>query len=231
MPKAPQGLRPIRSYVLRQGRLTPGQQRAFTEHWPTYGLPFVEQPLVMTDVFGNEQPVYLEIGCGNGTALAEMARRHPERNYLGIEVHKPGVGHLLHTLAAQGSTNVRIFQHDALDVLHQMIPNAALVGLYLFFPDPWHKKRHHKRRIVQPRFVDLVVQKLCSTGFVHMATDWEPYAEHMLTLLQASPALQNTATEADYVPRPTDRPLTRFERRGQALGHVVNDLVFRRVID
>ncbi len=219
-------LRPIRSYVLRQGRLTQGQQRAFTQYWPTYGLPFADQPLVFTEIFGNSRPVFLEIGCGNGSALAEMALRHPERNYLGIEVHGPGVGHLLHNLAAQGSTNVRIFQHDAVEVLRCMIPDAALAGLYLYFPDPWHKKRHHKRRIVQASFAELVAQKLSPAGFVHMATDWEPYAAQMLAVLQAEPLLQNTAIDAEYVPRPMDRPLTRFERRGQVLGHVVRDLVF-----
>jgi len=228
MPTLPKPLRPIRSYVLRQGRLTPGQQRAFAQHWATFGVEFAEQPLDFTHLFGNSNPVYVEIGCGNGAALAEMALRHPTRNYLGIEVHTPGVGHLLLRLAAQGNTNVRIIRHDALAVLRHAISDQTLAGLYLFFPDPWPKKRHHKRRLVQPDFTALVVDKLVPNGLLHMTTDWEPYAAHMLTVLQANPFLKNTATTGDFVSRPADRPLTRFEQRGQKLGHTVYDLIFRR---
>lgn len=222
-------LRTIRSFVLRQGRLTKGQERAFEQYWPQLGIDYSGHPLDMEALFGNRDPVFLEIGFGNGESLAEMARRHPERNYIGIEVHGPGVGHLLMKLEEYGCDNVRVCRHDALEVLEHMIPDGALSGAYLFFPDPWHKKRHHKRRIVQPAFLELLARKLHSGGFFHAATDWEDYAGHMLQVLNdAGHILRNTAAE-DFVARPEDRPLTKFEQRGLRLGHGVWDLVFERI--
>ncbi len=221
--------RQIRSYVLREGRQTPGQKRAFDTFWPRYGLDYRQQALGLQEVFGNDQPVILEIGFGNGDSLAQMARSHPERNYIGIEVHGPGVGHLLRKLDEYACTNVRICKHDAIDVLTHMIPCASLAGVHLFFPDPWHKKRHHKRRIVQPAFLQLLAQKIRPGGFFHAATDWQDYATHMLATLQAATDLfENTAAAGDFIPRPDERPLTKFEQRGQRLGHGVWDLMFTR---
>lgn len=221
--------RTIRSFVLRQGRLTKGQQRAFDAHWERLGIEYRPAQLDLQALFGNDNPVHVEIGFGNGESLAEMARRHPERNYIGIEVHGPGVGHLLMKLEEYGCQNVRICRHDAVEVLEQMIPPASLQGVYLFFPDPWHKKRHHKRRIVQLAFLDLLARKLCPGGFFHAATDWENYAGHMLEVLNgASHLFRNTASR-DFVERPDDRPLTKFEQRGLRLGHGVWDLIFERL--
>ena len=220
--------RTIRSFVLRQGRMTKGQESAFEQHWPTLGIEFTGEALDMQQLFGNTNPVFLEIGFGNGESLAEMARRNPERNYIGIEVHGPGVGHLLMKLEEYGCSNVRVCRHDAIEVLQQMIPDGALSGVYLFFPDPWHKKRHHKRRIVQQSFLELLHRKLGPGGFLHAATDWENYAEHMLETLQSVPQwFANTAPQ-DFVPRPDERPLTKFEQRGLRLGHGVWDLIFER---
>ena len=220
--------RAIRSFVLRQGRLTKGQERAFELFWPTLGIDYKAEPLDWPSVFGNTNPVHIEIGFGNGESLAEMARQNPERNYLGIEVHGPGVGHLLMRLKEFGCTNVRVCQHDAIEVLRDMVPDHSLRGLYLFFPDPWHKKKHHKRRIVQRSFLELLRSKLIDDGFFHAATDWEPYAEHMLEVLNESRDLfSNTATN-DFVERPEERPLTKFEQRGIRLGHGVWDLIFKR---
>jgi tRNA (guanine-N7-)-methyltransferase len=221
--------RPIRSFVLRQGRLTKRQQKAFQQHWTRLGIEYARQLLDLSEVFGNDNPVYLEIGFGNGESLAEMARQHPERNYIGIEVHGPGVGHLLMKLEEYGCENVRVCRHDAVEVLEHMIPDAALQGVSLFFPDPWHKKRHHKRRIVQPEFLELLARKIRPGGLFHAATDWQNYAEHMLDVLTgASHIFRNTAEE-DFIVRPGDRPLTKFEQRGLRLGHGVWDLVFERI--
>ena len=221
--------RTIRSFVLRQGRLTRGQQRAFELSWAEFGLEYREQPLDLGEVFGNANPVFLEIGFGNGESLADMARRHPERNYIGIEVHAPGVGHLLMKLGEYACRNVRVCRHDAVEVLQQMIPDGALAGVFLFFPDPWHKKRHHKRRIVQTGFLELLARKIRPGGFFHAATDWDNYAGHMLATLQGMPQLfHNTSASGVFVPRPEDRPLTKFEQRGQRLGHGVWDLIFTR---
>jgi tRNA (guanine-N7-)-methyltransferase len=221
--------RAIRSYVLRQGRLTRGQQRAFDLYWPQLGLEYQPQPLDLGGLFGNANPVFLEIGFGNGESLAEMARCSPGYNFLGIEVHGPGVGHLLMKLEEYGCRNVRVCRHDAVEVLQHMIPDAGLAGVFLFFPDPWHKKRHHKRRIVQAGFVKLLARKIRPGGFFHAATDWQNYAEHMLEVLQAQPQLfRNTSPSGDFVPRPEHRPLTKFEQRGLRLGHGVWDLVFER---
>lgn len=221
--------RPIRSFVLREGRLTAGQQRAFETLWPQWGLAFAARRLDLREVFGNDHPVYLEIGFGNGESLAEMARRHPERNYLGVEVHRPGVGHLLLKIEEYGCRNVRVIRHDAVEVLAQMLSPASLQGVYLFFPDPWHKKRHHKRRILQPAFLDILAQVLRPGGFLHAATDWQDYAQQMMEVLSADTArFENPAGPGQYTPRPADRLLTRFEQRGQRLGHGVWDLVFTR---
>ena len=221
--------RPIRSFVLRDGRLTPGQQHAFETLWPRWGVGFQERPLDLPGLFGNANPVYLEIGFGNGESLAEMAVRQPACNYLGIEVHRPGVGHLLLRLEQAGCSNVRVIRHDAVEVLDWMLPAACLDGVYLFFPDPWHKKRHHKRRILQPTFVDKLAHVIRPGGFFHAATDWRHYAEQMMEVLSADDvSFENRAGHGNFTPRPDDRPLTKFEQRGQRLGHGVWDLVFTR---
>ncbi len=220
--------RPVRSYVLRQGRMTGGQQRAFDELWPRYGLTAPDGYLDLTDLFGNANPVTLEIGFGNGEALAETAALHPEQNYLGIEVHGPGVGALMIKLARQHSSNGRILQTDAMELLRHHIPPCSLQGVLLFFPDPWPKKKHHKRRIVQSEFAGLVRQTLKPGGTLHMATDWEHYAQQMLAVLSATEGFDNAAGAGNYAPRPASRTLTKFERRGQRLGHAVWDLIFTR---
>jgi len=220
--------RPIRSYVLREGRLTAGQERAFTELWPRFGIDYTGVPLDLPARFGNDRPVWLEIGFGNGDALAALAESHPDRNCLGIEVHRPGVGHLLLQLEARGLANVRVLRHDAVEVLRDALPPASLAGACLFFPDPWHKRRHHKRRILQPEFVALLARVIRPGGLFLAATDWEDYAHHMLAVLGASPAFENAAGPGLFAPRPPDRPLTRFEQRGERLGHGVWDLAFRR---
>ncbi len=228
--------RRIRSFVRREGRLTPGQQRALGRAWPRYGIdlpaageaPGTSQPLDLDVIFGRVAPRVLEIGFGNGESLAEMAAAHPDWDYLGIEVHRPGVGHLLRELEARELGNVRVVVHDAVEVLREAIADAALDRVQLFFPDPWPKKRHHKRRIVQADFVQLVRRKLKPGGIFHMATDWAPYAEHMLAVMQGAPGFCNLAAD-DFVERPQERPRTRFEARGQRLGHGVWDLMFKRV--
>lgn len=216
--------------MLRSGRLTPGQQRAFKEFWPRYGVEFnPKRKLDFNARFGNRHPVYLEIGFGNGESLAQTALAHPERNYLGIEVHPPGVGHLLMRIDELKLNNLRIMQHDAIEVLRQCIAPGSLAGVQLFFPDPWHKKRHHKRRIVQPGFVELLARSIRPGGLFHAASDWENYAAHILGVLSDMPEyFTNTAGPGNYTPRPAHRPLTKFEQRGQRLGHGVWDLVFKR---
>ncbi|MGD8956913.1 MAG: tRNA (guanosine(46)-N7)-methyltransferase TrmB [Chromatiaceae bacterium] len=221
--------RPIRSFVRREGRLTPGQERAFESLWPRWGLDFQTTPLSLPAIFGNTHPVYLEIGFGNGESLAEMAHQHPKRNYLGVEVHTPGLGHLLLKLAEFGCSNVRVIRHDAVEVLRCMLPAASLEAVYLFFPDPWQKKRHHKRRILQTSFVEELARVIRPGGHLHAATDWHDYAEHMLEVLSADTAhFWNPAGPGNFAPRPDSRPLTKFERRGQRLGHGVWDLIFVR---
>ena len=214
--------------MLREGRLTEGQARAFERLWPRYGIDFTSAPLDLPALYGNERPVWLEIGFGNGDAVASLAARHLERNFLGIEVHRPGVGRLLLRLEAADLTNVRVLRHDAVEVLRSGIVPGTLAGAYLFFPDPWHKTRHHKRRIVQPELVALLARAVCPGGVFHAATDWEDYAQHMMRVLSASPDFENTAGPGRFAPRADDRPLTHFEQRGQRLGHGVWDLVFRR---
>ena len=222
----PAHLRRIRSFVRREGRLTEGQQAAIREGWPRWGVDFVPTQLDWDQIFGRRAPRFLEIGFGMGGATAEIARAHPQQDYLGIEVHRPGVGNLLKLIEQDGLTNLRLMTHDAVDVVEQMIAAESLDGILIFFPDPWHKARHHKRRLIQPEFVRKLVTRLKPGGTIHCATDWENYAEQMLEVLSAEPALENTA--ADYAPRPAYRPLTKFENRGLKLGHGVWDLVFRR---
>lgn len=220
----------IKSYVLRQGRLTPGQKEALETQWPLYGLDYEPQTLDLSQVFGRSAPVTLEIGFGNGESLLTLAQQHPEENFIGIEVHRPGVGRLLRRMQDTHTSNIRVSQHDAVEVLMEQIPDASLARLLLFFPDPWHKKRHNKRRIVRPEFAELVAQKLQPGGIWHMATDWEDYAMHMLDVMQAQPQFKNVAegtASAPFVERPNTRPLTHFEQRGTKLGHGIWDLQFQ----
>jgi len=219
--------RAIRSYVLRQGRLTDAQRRASAELLPRFGIPYSREPLDLDRVFGRAAPKILEIGFGMGETTARIAASHPDNDYLGIEVHAPGVGSLLQRIAAPGLSNVRIIQHDAVEVLESMIAPACLDGVHVFFPDPWPKKRHHKRRLIQPPFVALLASRMKQGAYVHVATDWEDYAQQIMEVLSIEPLLANTAD--GYAPRPGQRPLTKFEDRGLKLGHGVWDLVFRRV--
>lgn len=218
--------RAIRSFVLRAGRLGTGQSKALEELGPRYVLPYVAAPMDWPGVFGRQAPRILEIGFGMGGATAEIARGHPENDYLGVEVHTPGVGALLKRIGELDLANLRIVQHDAVEVLQHMLAESSLDGIHIFFPDPWHKKRHHKRRLIQPAFVELLASRLGPGGYLHLATDWEDYARQMLEVLAANPLLRNTTDS--YAPRPDHRPLTKFEQRGLRLGHGVRDLVFRR---
>lgn len=220
--------RKIRSFVRREGRLTKGQEKAMTEQWPVMGIEYSTELLDLDAVFGRAAPRVLEIGFGMGASLVEMARVAPELDYIGIEVHTPGVGACLMGAAEAGLTNLRVMCHDAVEVFEHMLPEQSLDRVQLFFPDPWHKTRHHKRRIVQPAFVEMLRSKLKIGGEFHMATDWENYAEHMLEVMNAAPGYTNATTEGDYMPRPDYRPLTKFEQRGHRLGHGVWDLIFTR---
>ncbi|HET9679485.1 MAG TPA: tRNA (guanosine(46)-N7)-methyltransferase TrmB [Gammaproteobacteria bacterium] len=220
--------RHIQSFVRREGRITPSQQNALDELWPRLGVPFENTLLDMPALFGRDAPRTLEIGFGNGETLVELARQQPEQDFFGIEVYRPGIGRLLREANESGLTNLRVSNHDAVEVLATQIPDNALDALLLYFPDPWPKKRHHKRRIVQPAFCQLVARKLKPQGQFHLATDWQNYAEHMLSTLMQCPYFDNVAADNTYVPRPVERPVSKFERRGQRLGHDVWDLVFRR---
>jgi tRNA (guanine-N7-)-methyltransferase len=224
--EAPERERRIRSYVLRQGRITNAQQRAYEALLPQFGVPWGTQPLDAPAAFGRDAPLIVEIGFGMGEGTAQIAQAHPENNYLGIEVHNPGVGSLLDKIGRLALTNVRIIQHDAVEVVRDMIAPDQLAGVHVFFPDPWHKKRHHKRRLLQPQFVALLASRIAPGGYLHVATDWADYAQQVLAVLGAEPLLINTVD--GYAPRPSYRPLTRFEQRGVRLGHEVFDLVFRR---
>jgi tRNA (guanine-N7-)-methyltransferase len=221
--------RAVRSFVVRAGRMTTAQQRAWHELWPRYGLETGETPLDLAAVFGREAPRTLEVGFGNGETLIALAASHPNRDHLGIEVHRPGIGHLMLRARELGLGNLRVICRDAVEVLGECIPEASLDEVLLYFPDPWPKKRHHKRRIVQPAFVALTASRLQPGGLLRMATDWEHYATQMLEVAGACPMLANESADGGYVERPQSRPVTRFERRGERLGHGVWDLAFKRL--
>jgi len=218
--------RRIKSFVRRQGRLSASQQNAIDSLWPNVGLALDEQLLCFETLFGRKAPTLVEIGFGMGSSLAEMAERHPENNYIGIEVHRPGVGALLKLIEAKQLNNIRVFNEYAIDVLNQKIPKNSLDAVYLFFPDPWHKSKHKKRRIVQAEFVAKIAEHLKSGGLFHMATDWEDYAQQMMKVMSETKAFKNLSGSGQFTPRPNYRPLTKFEQRGQRLGHGVWDLVF-----
>jgi len=226
--QTPEAGRPVRSYVLRQGRMTAAQQRGFGEGMQRFGLHQAAGLLDVESVFGRSgAPTTLEIGFGMGDSLLAMAQAEPQRNFIGIEVHRPGVGRLLHSVMGADVANVRVYCHDAVAVLQDCIPASTLDTVQIFFPDPWHKKRHHKRRLIQPTFVALLRDRLRPGGLLHLATDWEHYAEQMLAVLEEAPGLVNT--HAGFTPRSaTSRPATKFEQRGERLGHAVFDLVYRR---
>jgi len=219
-------LRPIRSFVKREGKLTSGQQNAIEQLWPTHGVDLGNDPLDFAQLFGRKAKTVLEIGFGNGVSLADMAETHSQINFFGIEVHRPGVGSLLVQTKQRGLQNIRVSQDDAVQVLEQQIADQSLRRVQIFFPDPWHKKRHHKRRLIQPAFVETLLSKLEPGGHIHVATDWQNYAEHILEVLSANNELRNTAD--DYAPKPAYRPSTKYEERGRRLGHGVWDLVFKK---
>ena len=220
--------RSIRSFVLRQGRVTPAQRRAFTEHWPRFGVDYSGSSRNLDALFGRTAERVFEIGFGNGEQLAFAAGHEPARDFIGVEVHGPGVGRLLNDVAAGNFSNVRVYQHDAVEVLKHEVADASLQEARIYFPDPWHKKRHHKRRLVQAEFVRLLCAKLRPGGLLHLATDWADYARHMWEVLDAEPMLENVAGPGGAVPRPDWRRQTHFETRGQKLGHGVWDLLYRR---
>ena len=219
--------RPIRSFVLRQGRMSPAQQRALDALLPRYGIDFQSAPLDFDRLYGRAAPRVLEIGCGMGETTALIAAQQPAVDFLGIEVHAPGVGSLLRRIDDDGLANLRVVMHDAVEVVAAMIPLSSLSGIHVFFPDPWPKKRHHKRRLLKPGFVHELAQRLRPDGYLHVATDWEDYANEILATLGAEPLLANSAP--DFAPRPQTRPLTKFEARGLKLGHRVWDVIFRRL--
>lgn len=220
-------LRHIKSFVKREGRLTEAQEKALSEHWSRYGVNLTEQAIIPSQVFGREAPLVVEIGFGMGASLCETAAQHPGWNFIGIEVHRPGVGAFLRQVHERQLTNVRVYCHDAVEVLKIALSDQSVDRCCIFFPDPWPKTRHHKRRLIQSDFIDLIAQKLKIGGILHLATDWENYAEHMLDVLRGSSLVNQSAT-GDYVPRPSERPLTKYEARGERLGHVVRDLMFAR---
>lgn len=219
--------RRIRSFVLRQGRLTKGQERALVEVWPRFGIDYAETLLDLNQVFAREDSRrILEIGFGMGETTAKIAQTLPDCDFLTVEVHTPGVGSLLKLIKEENISNIRVIKHDVIEVLQEMIADASLDGVHIFFPDPWHKKRHHKRRLIQAAFIKLLCAKLKVGAYIHVATDWQEYAEWILEVLKVEPQLQNTAS--DYAEKPSYRPLTKFENRGIKLGHGVWDLVFTR---
>lgn len=222
-------IRTIKSFVIRAGRMTDGQKTAFEQHWKEQGLELDAGLLNFSEVFGNDNPVVLEIGFGMGKSLIEMAVARPDINYIGVEVHMPGVGRILRDAQEQNVKNLRVFRDDAIEVLDKCIADGSLQGVQLFFPDPWHKKKHNKRRIVQPHFAQQIRRKLKQGGLFHMATDWQPYAEHMLEVMAVAEGYENTAPDNAYCPRPDFRPLTKFENRGEKLGHGVWDLIFKKI--
>jgi len=221
--------RPIRSFVLRQGRFTPAQQRAFDQHWARYGLETTGRPRDMDAVFGRQAPRVLEIGFGNGEQLLHSAQAEPAHDFIGVEVHRPGVGRLMNALAAADIGNVRLYNHDAVEVLTHEIAADSLAEVRIYFPDPWHKKRHHKRRLIQPDFLELLATRVARGGRLHLATDWAEYAEHMQQVLGEAPAWRASAAHADPATRPPWRVQTHFERRGLRLGHGTWDFVHERI--
>jgi len=225
------GRRPVRTFVRRGGRLTDGQRRALEELWPDYGIDQGEGRLDFTRLFGNDRPVIVEIGFGNGAATWRMASAHPEQNFIGVEVHRPGIGRLLLALQREGIQNVRVACADAVQWLRERIDPQSLDGVRIFFPDPWPKKRHNKRRMIQPQFVELLASRMRAGAILHLATDWRPYAEHMLDVMRGSPAFENLSEAGDFCARPEWRPQTKYELRGERLGHRVFDLVFQRSPD
>ena len=220
--------RTVRSFVIRGGRITTAQQRALGDLWPQFGIDYSAAPLDLPALFGNTQPCTVEIGFGNGDHLLVRAQREPQRNFLGIEVHRPGVGRVLLNLKRAQLRNVRVICHDAVEVLRDQLKDGSIDELQILFPDPWHKKRHHKRRLIDTDFVALAASRLRPAGLLGLATDWEPYAQHMLAVLSACPTLENAVTEGGFAPRPETRIVTRFENRGVLRGHVVHDLLWRR---
>jgi tRNA (guanine-N7-)-methyltransferase len=220
--------RSIRSFVTRAGRITPAQQRALDVLWPKYCVEFAPQPLDAAALFGRHAACTIEIGFGNGDNLVDLAAAHPQRDFIGIEVHRSGLGRVMLALEAQRLQNVRLICHDAVEVLEQQVAASSVDEILILFPDPWPKKRHHKRRLVQVPFATLAASRLVAGGMLRLATDWQPYALEMLETLQAVPQLANTAADGGFVPRPAERERTRFERRGERLGHQVWDLAFRR---
>ncbi|GLP98821.1 tRNA (guanine-N(7)-)-methyltransferase [Methylophaga thalassica] len=222
-------LRQIRSFVRREGRLTPGQQRALDNHWPVFGIDDDTDLSDLNALFGREAPKIIEIGFGNGASLIEMAKNQPDQDYIGIEVHRPGVGQLLKAIDDEQLRNVRVACTDAVQLIKHRIKNQVLARVQIYFPDPWHKKRHNKRRIIQPEFVNVLADKLEHGGHLHLATDWQDYAEQMLADVSSNTRFQNTSHDNTYIERPDYRPLTKFEQRGHRLGHGVWDLVFKRI--
>ncbi|GMR00988.1 MAG: tRNA (guanosine(46)-N7)-methyltransferase TrmB [Gammaproteobacteria bacterium] len=226
--KRPTSHRAIKSFVLRQGRLTSAQQNALDNHWKDYGIDFSEQLLDYGELFDNKNENVVEIGFGNGESLLQQAINQPQYNFIGIEVHGPGVGHLIHNANAQDIHNIKVIRHDAIDVLTRQIADNSIIQLQLFFPDPWHKKRHHKRRILKPAFIELAQQKLKAGGFFHMATDWQHYAKQMLEEMDESEAFRNISGNGNYSITKGARCETKFERRGVRLGHGVWDLIYEK---
>ncbi|MFT4613485.1 MAG: tRNA (guanine-N7-)-methyltransferase [Bacteroidia bacterium] len=220
--------RRIRSFVLRTGRMTPGQQRSIDNHWPHRGIEFDGKPLDIDAAFDRHAPTVLEIGFGMGQSLLQMAAAEPQNNFIGIEVHSPGVGRLLHDMDEEGVDNIRVYCHDAVEVLRDCIAQESLDVVQIYFPDPWHKKRHQKRRLVQSEFVALLRSKLKPGGLLHLATDWENYAQQMMAVISAAPGYNNRHGDGQFIARPERRPATKFERRGERLGHGVWDLEFER---
>ncbi len=220
--------RPIRSYVLRQGRLTDAQKRALEELWPAYGIDPGNGPIDAGRLLGRRTALIVEIGFGDGEATWRMARDEPGTDFIGIEVHQPGVGHLFRKLEAEGIDNVRVACTDAVEFLRDRLPDTCLAGVRIWFPDPWPKKRHHKRRIIQPALVDLLARRMAPGAILHVATDWQPYADHILEVMAGAAGFENLSPAGDYCAKPDWRPETKYERRGQRLGHEVRDLLFRR---
>ena len=223
--------REIKSFVLRQGKITPGQQRALEELMPRYGVDYTPELIDLDQLFGRDKPKILEIGFGMGHATWQIAKTNREQDYLGVEVHLPGVGALLMQIAEHEVSNLRLIRHDAVEVLRHMLADNSLDGVHIFFPDPWHKKRHNKRRLIQSEFVNLLCQKLKPGAYLHLATDWQDYALWMINVLKDIPMLRNQAVDGDYVARPDYRPLTKFEQRGLKLGHGVWDIIYRKISD